>query len=64
MKICIPLCEEDFNCLVRGGELKVFDKNTNTYVYIILQDIGFERMDFCISNAEKGIDSYEGHTKV
>ena len=64
MKICIALDEEDFNCLVRGVELKVFDKSTLTYVYIILKDIGFDRMDFCISNADKGIDIYKSHTKV
>jgi hypothetical protein len=54
----IRLDEEDFKCLVRGGVLKIGD------IHIILSDIGFDCMDYAISMAHDGIDTYKDHIKT
>lgn len=46
----IVLDEEDFKCLVRGGVLKV-----NDHLKLVLQDIGFDRMNAAIESAQDGI---------
>ncbi len=54
----IILNYEDFKCLVRGGVLRV-----NNDIEIILQDIGFDKMDKAITLADQGVDIYKDHHK-
>ena len=54
----ISLDEEDFNCLVRGGVVKIGDR-----VSICLKDIGIDQMYKGIKSAELGIDIYKDHKK-
>lgn len=62
MEIKIALDQEDFSCLVRGGQLTI--KNDNVEIAIILKDIGFHVMEAEIASAELGNDIYKGHTKI
>lgn len=61
-EIRVVLDEESFGCLVRGGELTIETPGKPT-VKMILSDIGWERMDLKIAEAQtnkKGI--YQAHT--
>ncbi len=62
MKIAILLDEDDFRCLVSGGILSV--KKNDNQIDICLSDIGFNRMDRAIEDADSGqLPHYSDRTK-
>ena len=56
-KIALDL--EDFQCLVRGGQLDLVDGKGDAAVSVILKDIGFIQMYDAIKKAEDG-EAYKG----
>lgn len=64
--INIFMDNDDFECLVRGGNLKVaFMKGDKKHlVNIALKDIGFNMMYQGVEKAEKGENTYIGHNKI
>lgn len=59
-EVKIVLNEEDFRCLVRGGELTLTYPKEKAEVRIILQDIGIHAMFDGVNRARSGIDLYKG----
>lgn len=60
----IGLTADDFQCLVRGGQLTVIDYKNGVKTNIILKDIGFDLMHELIERVEEGKEkTYEGLTK-
>lgn len=59
----ISFDQDDFNCLVRGGVLKVEYPGSNMNFNFILKDIGFSRMQASMDLAGAGIDTYKPHTR-
>lgn len=45
------LGREEFNCLIRGGQLTFVNKDV--MVHLLLQDIGFLQMNILIGQAKK-----------
>lgn len=61
--IKIKLDENDFQCLVSAGILTIKDKEQE--IQIILADIGFHRMDYCITNVDTGnVKPYSHREKI
>lgn len=50
---------QDFECLVRGGILRIPKHN----LVIALSDIGFYEMDKAIEKANDKVDLYKDHVK-
>jgi hypothetical protein len=53
-QIKIRLDEDDFQCLVSGGILTLKDAKNKQEIAICLADIGFHRMDHCITQVDTG----------
>lgn len=57
----IKLDELELRTLLRGGELTLESKATNTRVRMILSDIGFDQIQNCLNDAVEGKDHYKPH---
>ena len=62
--VYVSLDEDDFNCLVRGGVLKIAYVDKRQVVQVCLKDIGFDRMDKAIDSAKRGNNIRQDHHKV
>lgn len=63
-QIKIRLEEDDFQCLVSGRVLTLKDNDNKQEILICLADIGFHRMDHCISEVDSGkVETYSHLTK-
>lgn len=58
----IKLDELELRTLLRGGELTLESKATNTKVKMILADIGFDQIQKCLNDVIEGKDHYKPHT--
>lgn len=64
--ISFTLDDEDFDCLVRGGALKValMQEGKVHCITLALQDIGFDVMTQSVVRAKMGKGTYQDHCKI
>lgn len=53
----IKLTAGDFKCLVSGGQLTI--KSRNQEIHIILEDMGFDMMEFIIAEIDEKKEFYQ-----
>jgi hypothetical protein len=59
----ISLTDQDFECLVRGGILEIYEPSSKKLVKLCLQDIGFDRMEELLNKAEGGKNIRIGYVR-